>query len=146
MKRAMVVVTLLTLTTQANADSRDTWQGVFAGSLTVAGAGVMMYVHGANKVDDAEAELCARGGYADDPACPMPSTRLTQAELDRLNAKGERGSTIASIGMLTTGAGLAVAGFAFYKGFIAKPTQESAVVVTPTVSKDGAGAALQLRW
>jgi hypothetical protein len=145
MKRAMVVVTLLGLTAQAHADSRDTWQGVFAGSLTVATGGLLIYVHGATKVSDAEDELCARGGYLDDPSCSQTVT-LTASDVDRLNAKGERGATLANIGFLTTGAGLAVAGFAFYKGFIAKPKRESAVLVTPTVSREGAGAALQLRW
>jgi hypothetical protein len=145
MKRAMVVVTLLGLTSQANADSRDTWQGVFAGSLTVAAGGLMIYVHGATKVSDAEDELCARGAYLDDPSCSRAVT-ITPSELDRLNAKGERGATLANIGAVTTGAGLALAGLAFYKGFIAKPKRESTVLVTPTVSKDGAGAALQLRW
>ncbi|HEY5950980.1 MAG TPA: hypothetical protein VIV40_36055 [Kofleriaceae bacterium] len=149
MKRAMVVITLLGLTAQANADNREAWQAVFAGSVTVAVGGVVMYVHGATKVDDARDELCARGAYPYDAHCPQPSTypTITQADIDRLNAKGDRGAVIANLGAATTGIGVIVAGIALYKGFIAKPKkQESAVVVTPTVSKDGAGAALQLRW
>jgi hypothetical protein len=146
MKRAMVVVMLLGLTTQANADNRDVWRGVFAGSVTVAVGGAITYVHGATKVSDAEEELCARGAYPNDPSCPQ-TVMITQSELERINAKGDRGSTIATIGFATTGVGLAVAGFAFYKGFIEKPRRkESTVLVTPTVAKDGAGAALQLRW
>jgi hypothetical protein len=147
MKRGMVVITLLGLTGQAHADNRDTWQAVFAGSLTVAVGGVVMYVHGATKVQDAEDELCARGAYPGSRTdCPLTGPPITQPELDRLNAKGDRGAMIANIGFATTGIGLAVAGLAFYKGFVAKPTNESTVVVTPTVAKDGAGAALLLRW
>lgn len=145
MKRAMVVVTLLGLATQANADSRDTWQGVFAGSVAVAAGGLMMYVHGATKVADAEDELCARGAYPGDPQCPQ-TIMITQAELQRINAKGDRGATIANIGVATTGVGLAVAAFAFYKGFIAKPKRETAVVVAPAITHESAGATLQLRW
>jgi hypothetical protein len=143
MKRAMVVVTLLGLTAHANAENREAWRGVFAGSLTVALGGVITYWHGENKIEEAEEALCAGGAY---PNC-RPSTAITQDEVERLNAKGERGETIANIGLVTTGAGIAIAGFAFYKGFIEQPRRrESAVVVTPTVSKHGAGAAVQLRW
>ena len=42
--------------------------------------------------------------------------------------------------------GLGLAGVAFYKGFVAKRRDERAVVVAPTISRDGAGAALSLRW
>ena len=131
MKRAMVVVMLLGLS-------------AFACDVTVAAVGLTMYVHGATKVDDAEEELCARGAYPGDSGCPMPSTRITQAELDRLNAKGARGETIAQIGVVTTGVAVAVAGFALYKGFI-KPKREN-VIVAPTVTHDSAGATVLLRW
>jgi hypothetical protein len=145
MKRAMVVVSLLGLATRASADNRDTWQGVFAGSVTVAAGGLMMYVHGATKVSDAEDELCARGGYAYDPHCTT-SPMLTQDELVRLNKKGDRGETIANIGVATTGVAVIFAGVAFYKGFIAKPKRESAVVVAPTITQQSAGAAVVVSW
>jgi len=146
MTRVMVVVMVLGLTAKANADSRDTWQAVFAGSATVTLAGVIMYVHGSGKVSDAEDELCDRGGYPSDPNCQANDPTLTQDEVDRLNAKGARGETIAWIGTGTMAVGLAVTGVALYKGFIAKDSNESAVVFAPTVSKHGAGATLQLRW
>ena len=104
------------------------------GSVTVAAVGLTMYVHGATKVDDAEEELCARGAYPADSGCPMPSMRITQSELDRLNAKGARGETIAQIGVVTTGAAVAVAGFALYKGFI-KPKQETVIVAPMTTTR-----------
>lgn len=147
MKRAMVVVVPLVmslgLTTRANADDRDTWQAVFAGAVTVTIGGLVTYVHGATKVSDAEDELCRRGAYPDDPSCAT-EPNLTRSELDRLNRKGDRGETIAQIGAATTGVGVIVAGFAFYKGFIAK--RESRVVVVPTVTRDSAGASVSLRW
>jgi len=146
MMRAMVVVMVLGLTANARADSRDTWQAVFAGSATVTLAGVIMYVHGTGKVSDAEDELCERGGYPTDPKCQFDDPTLTQDEVDRLNAKGSRGQTIARIGAGTIAFGLVMTGISGYKGFIAKKKQETAVTFVPTVSKDGAGATLQVRW
>ncbi|HEX5063580.1 MAG TPA: hypothetical protein VFV99_29585, partial [Kofleriaceae bacterium] len=119
----------------------------FAGSATVTLAGVIMYVHGATKVSDAEDELCDRGGYPFNPGCQPADSSLTQDEVDRLNAKGSRGETIAMVGVGTMGVGLVMSVIAGYKGFIAKPKQqERAVTIAPTVSKDGAGATLQVRW
>jgi hypothetical protein len=140
MKRALVVVVLLGLSSHARADGRDNWQAAFAGSVTVAIGGVITWWHGANKVSEAEDRLCAGGAY---PSC-RPSINLTPDDVDRLNAKGNRGETIAKIGIATTGIGLAVAGVALYKGFFAKG--EEGIVVTPTLSRDGAGAALSLRF
>jgi hypothetical protein len=107
----------------------------------------MLYVHGATKVNDAEDELCARGGYSFKPGCAPATSSLTVEELDRLNRKGDYGQSVANIGIVTTGAAAIVAGFAFYKGFVAKPRkQESAVVVTPTITREGGGATVQVRW
>ena len=147
MTRALIVLLLLGLTSQANADNRDTWRAAFAGSVTLTLGGVMFYWHGINKVSEAEDELCDRGAYPNDPACPHPgSPPITQAELDRVNAKGDRGETFTKLGAGITIVGLALTGVTFYKGFIAAPKNESAVAITPTVSRDSAGAALTLRW
>jgi hypothetical protein len=141
MKRAMVVVMLLGLTTQANADERDSWQAVFAGSLTVALGGVITYWHGQSKVAEAEDSLCAGGAYFDCRATAR--VPLTQEEVDRLNDKGDRGETIANVGLAVAAIGVVGAGVGLYKGFLVK---EHAVVVTPAVSQQGAGAVLSLRW
>lgn len=141
MKRALVVVTILGMSTQALADGRDDWQAAFAGSVTVAVSGVIVYMHGKQKVDDAEDALCKGGAYS---TC-MSAMPITQAEVDRLNAKGERGQTVANIGWGLMVAGTAVAAFALYKGFIQK-REQSGVTVAPSVSPQGAGATLQLRW
>lgn len=147
MRLAGVVVLLVALTSQARADDRDNWRAAFAGSVTLTLGGVMFYWHGANKVSDAESELCARGAYPFDPSCPMTADpTLDVDELDRLNAKGDRGSTIARIGAGMTFVGLALTTFTLYKGFIAKPHKERGVAIAPTVSKNSAGAALTLRW
>lgn len=140
MKRALVVVVLLGWSSHAHADRRDTWQATFAGSVTLAIGGMITWWHGANKVDEAEDQLCDGGAY---PNC-RPSVALTPDDVDRLNAKGNRGETIATVGAVTTGVGLVIAGVALYKGFFA--SQEEGVVVTPTLSRDGAGAALSLRF
>lgn len=141
MKRAMVVVMLLAMTAQASADERDNWQAVFAGGVTVALGGVMIYWHGASKVDDAEQSLCDGGAYAE---CRTNVTvPITQDEVDRLNAKGERGATISKIGFGVATAGVIFAGVGLYKGFLVKKHE---VVVTPAVSQQSAGASLSLRW
>ena len=145
MRPALVLVLLLGLTTRAHADNRDTWQAAFAGSITLTLGGVMFYWHGINKVNDAEDELCARGAYPFEPGCPAMGD-ITLDELDRINAKGDRGSTIAKLGFGMTVTGMVLTGFSFYKGFISKPKKESGVAVVPTASKDGAGAALTVRW
>jgi hypothetical protein len=146
MKRMVAVVLVVVLSsTTAFADDRDLWRGAFAGSLTLTLGGVMFAWHGWNKVQEAEDELCDRGAYPDDPSCPRPATPITREELDRLNDKGERGSTFATVGVGMVAVGAVLSGITFYKGFVAKP-RERAVAITPTVSKDGAGAALTLRW
>jgi hypothetical protein len=144
MKRALVAVVLLALTSQATADNRDAWQATFAGSVTVAIGGVIAWRHGVNKVDEAEDALCAGGAYAE---CYMTvADPISQEEVDRLNAKGNRGARISYIGFGTAVVGVGLAGISLYKGFLAPRRNERAVVVAPTVSKDGAGAALSFRW
>jgi hypothetical protein len=143
MKRALVAVLLLAMISPAAADSRDNWQAAFAGSVTVALGGVIAWRHGSNKVSEAEDQLCAGGAY---PECQATMEQLTSEQVARLNAKGNRGETIATIGAGTAIVGIGLAGVSFYMGFIAKRRDERAVVVAPTISRDGAGAALSLRW
>ncbi|HEY5920497.1 MAG TPA: hypothetical protein VIV11_02450 [Kofleriaceae bacterium] len=147
MKRALVMVVLFGLTAQANADddSREMWRAAFAGSVTVAISGGIIWYHGMNKVEEARDELCASGAYSFEPGCATDPT-ITQAELDRINAKGDRGETITYVGGALAVIGVTVGAFSFYKGFIEKPKGEDKVVVVPTVSRDGAGAAMTLRW
>jgi hypothetical protein len=149
MRQLVVLVLVVGLSSsRAHADgNREMWQAAFAGSVTLTLGGVMFYWHGANKVSEAEDELCARGAYPFDPGCPTTGNPpITQDELDRINAKGDRGSTIAKLGFGMTMTGAVLTGITLYKGFLAKPKKESSVVVVPTASKDGAGAALTLRW
>ena len=68
---------------------------------------------------------------------------LTQAQVDQLNDQGDHARTMGRIAMVTTPVFAIVAGVAFYKGFIKR---SSRVTIAPDVSKDGAGAALQIRW
>ncbi len=145
MKRALVAVLLLAMISPAAADSRDNWQAAFAGSVTVALGGVIAWRHGANKVTEAEDQLCAGGAYLECFAT-AGQNHLTPQEVERLNAKGNRGETVATIGAATAIVGIGLAGVSFYMGFVAKRRDERAVVVAPTISRDGAGAALSLRW
>ena len=143
MKHALVVVVLLSLASPARADSREAWQATFAASVTVTVGGAIAWWHGTNKVNEAEDALCDGGAY---PECrSTATTMLSVEEIDRLNAKGNRGSTISYVGAGVTAVGLVVSGISLYKGFIVKP-DERAVAVTPMVSKDSAGAVLSLRF
>jgi hypothetical protein len=144
MKRTLVAVMLLGMTSQVNADNRDAWQATFAGSVTVALGGVITWFHGVNKVDEAEAALCAGGAYAE--CYGNVADPISQEQVDRLNAKGNRGATISYIGAGVAALGLSVSAVSLYKGFFAPRRDERTVVVAPTISRDGAGAALSLRW
>lgn len=143
MKRALALVVLLAMTTRVRADDRDAWQAAFAGSVTVALGGAITWWRGSTMVSEAEDSLCEGGAY---PRCRASGPPLTVEEVDRLNAKGGQGETLATIGAVTTGVGLALAGFSFYQGFVAERGGEPRVVVTPAVSREGAGAALSVRW
>jgi hypothetical protein len=141
MKRALAVVVLLGISATAHADERDNWQAVFAGGVTVVLGGALIYWHGASKVDDAEQSLCDGGAYVE--CRTNVATPLTQDEVDRLNAKGERGSTVANVGLGVAAIGAVAAGVGLYKGFL---VEDHTVVVAPAVSHEGAGATLSLRW
>jgi hypothetical protein len=145
-KSLVVVAVLVGLTSQASADKRDVWKGVFAGSLAVMAGGGTLFWYGNEKIDDAKDRLCAGGAYAQDPACPAEPITLTFAEARELNEQGERGSTYARLGtgMIIVGSG--VAAYAFYKAFIEEDPKEPGVVVAPAVTPSGAGASVSLRW
>ena len=145
MRHLLVVVLLVGFTSRANADDRELWRGALAGSITVAISGGIVWYHGLNKVDQARDELCERGGYAHEPGCAMTGS-LTMAELDRINAKGDRGVVLTYIGAGTMIVGVTVAGISAYKLLTATSDREDKVVVVPTVSRDGAGAAMTVRW
>ena len=141
---AMMVVALLSA--QAQADDRDTWQIVFASSVTLAVGGGVVWWYGTDKVQQAEQQLCDGGVEAPSGDCtPSSQVTLTQAELDRINERGDRAAKLGNVGIGITAVGLGIAGFSLYKWMTAKP-KESALAITPTVTKDGAGAQMLLRW
>ena len=145
MKRAIFAVVIVgLLSSQAYADERETWQIVFASSLALTAGGAVTWWYGADEVDEAKQALCDGGAYPSDRTCMGP-IRLTAEEIDRLNDKGDRGVMYTRVGPVITAAGLGLASFSFYKWMTAKP-KETAVAITPTVSRDGAGAQLLLRW
>jgi hypothetical protein len=144
MKRALVVMSLIALTSTAHADNRKAWKVTFASAVAVGVGGVILQVHGRHQISDSRNALCDGGAYHDvDPSCPTSldagNAALTPAQVNELNDQGDSGKMMARIGLGTSVVAVAVAGVALYKGFI---KSESSVVVTPTVSKDSAGAAL----
>jgi hypothetical protein len=135
------VLVLVLASSPAHAED-PTWQGVFVGSTSVAFVGAAFAWYGMNQVDHAEEQLCT-GNYATDCGHAPPTT---QAEIDHLNENGERGSTIAWVGTGLFVAGGALAVVAAYKGFSGGTKQEPAVAIAPVITREGAGASLQLRW
>ena len=143
----LVLVCVLLSSSVARADNRDMWWGVVAGGAAFTLGGGMFVWHGKNKVDDARDELCERGAYPNDPSCPSTADpTLTVAEVDRLNAKGDRGETIANLGLGMVALGAAVTAVGVYKVVTIKPAKTENVALTPVVSPRGAGASLTLRW
>ncbi|HTL35220.1 MAG TPA: hypothetical protein VL326_18960 [Kofleriaceae bacterium] len=143
MKRALAIMALIALTSSAHADDRTAWKVTFASAVAVDVASVAVYVYARHQRDDAQQQLCDGGAYHQiDPTCTSTPT-LTQAQVDQLNDQGDHARTMGRIAMVTTPVFAIVAGVAFYEGFIKR---SSRVTIAPDVSKDGAGAALQIRW
>lgn len=143
MKRALVMVALLALTSSAHAENRKAWKITFASSVAVGVGAVMLQVHATHLQDDARTQLCDGGAYHSMPGCESAPVTLTQSQVEELNAQGDRARLEGRIGLATTGVAVVVAGVALYEGFI-KP--DSRVVIAPDVGKDRAGASLQIRW
>jgi len=143
MKRALLIMSLVALTSTAHADNRKAWKVTFATAVAVDVASVIVQVHAVHQRDDARDALCDGGAYSQiDPTCTSTPT-LTNAQVQELNDKGDHARLEGRIGMATTVVATTVALVALYKGFI-KPSPR--VVITPDVTKDSAGAALQITW
>jgi hypothetical protein len=148
MKRALVVVVLIGLTANANADERTKWKVALAGSLVVTvGGGVFAY-RGMQEIDRIHEEQCAHGLWSFDSAPCLPVKGMWTAEqADASNRAGDLASRNVNIGFAVALVGAVGTGFSIYKLATVKPAQrEPRTAFTPTVSKHGAGAALTLRW
>lgn len=127
---------------QAPTSSRTAWRGVFAGSTVVVLTGIGLWMYGGHQIDDAEQQLCT-GDYETSCGHPPPSDAN---EVRRLNDQGFRGVNLQRYsGVVTLSFGV-VAGFALYKGFIAKDEPPSRVTIVPTVTPNSAGAAMTLTF
>lgn len=102
---------------------------VISGIATAAAAGTWLY--SAAKVRELQAKV---------------NEPQDLATLTRLDAEGERYSKITYIVGPAVVVGSALCAAAIYKGFISPPREAKRLVVTPTVSADGAGAAMSLSW
>jgi hypothetical protein len=144
MRQLLAAVLVLAMAAPAaHADpDQDKWRTAFAASVMVTATGVTMLYWGRNRIDTAEHALCT-GDYATDCGHAPPPTA---AMVDDFNSKGERGQTVARVGLGVMVAGLVLSGFTAYKGFAPSKSEQTGVTVAPTVSPQGAGAALTLRW
>jgi hypothetical protein len=151
MKRALVVVVLIGLTANANADERTKWKVALAGSLAVTvGGGVFAY-RGMQEIDRIHEEQCAHGagpgGFFFNDCVPAMLPPYTAEQVDASNRAGDRVARQVNIGYAVALVGVIGTGFSIYKLATVKPAQrEPRTAFTPTVSKHGAGAALTLRW
>ena len=121
---------------------QDGWRAAFAGSVMVTATGASLILWGRNRIDSAEHGLCT-GDYMTDCGHAPPATA---AMVDDFNAKGDRGQTVARVGLGVLITGLVLTGITGYKGFAGGHKEESGVTVTPSVGPQGAGAAVSLRW
>ena len=138
------------------------WKGVFVGSMVVAAAGGGWWAYNWTKINKENDYLCTRGQVSGD-CTPNNSNGSVTAEQHKAAVdRGNSAKTQTWVGGAVMGVGLGVAAFAFYKGFIAKPNQESSTsaaktkrgkrvrrerfIVTPIVAPDGGGATVRLDW
>lgn len=137
------------------------WKGVFVGAAVVAVAGAGWWYLNFGKLADEHEFQCTRGAIHDGCTPNTSNGSLTQTQLDASNKKGDDAANMTKVGVAVMGVGVAVAAFAFYKGFIAGGSKESSTsasnkrgkrvrrdrfVITPVVSPDGGGATLRLDW
>jgi hypothetical protein len=149
MKRALVVVLLLGVSSTARADERTPWKVALGTGLAVTVGGVAMTWYGVDMRNDARDQLCAGGASFNNYDCPGPMApvTLTQERINELNDQGDRGARNAYIGMGIALAGGVVTGVALYKVLTVTPKKrEPRTVFAPTVSKHAAGAALTFSW
>ncbi len=133
------------------------WKGVFVGSLVVAAGGGGWWAYNYSRIKSIEDEQCAFGAR---PGCPR--TAMGSFNIEESNEDGRKAATQTTVGAVVMGVGLGVAAFAFYKGFIAKSSTESAAsssartrgkrvrrerfIVTPIIAPDGGAASIRLDW
>ncbi|HEY5920496.1 MAG TPA: hypothetical protein VIV11_02445 [Kofleriaceae bacterium] len=145
MKRALVVLLILAMASPAHADDRDKWKVLFGASLTLTLGGVLMMVDSHRELRAVIDEQCMHGLVR--PDCPTPTGPLPDGfDKEESDRRGDRAALRSWIGGGVTLGAVILGGVSLYKGFLAKPKREPAVVVAPTVTRDGAGAALSLRW
>jgi Protein of unknown function (DUF2380)/PEGA domain len=134
------------------------WKGVFIGSMVVAAAGGGWWYVNYTGLKDIEDEQCRNGARG----CPAPMTPDSSFDITKSNSDGDKKSMQTYVGGAVMGVGIAVAAFAFYKGFIASgsSSKESSTrtgarrgkarrerfIVTPIVAPDGGGATVRLDW
>ena len=144
MRRALVVLLILAMASPAHADDRDKWKVLFGASLTLTLGGVLMWVDSTREMNAIIDEQCRHGVFR--PECPNPTGSSDGFDKEQSDRRGDRASQRTLIaGGVTLGA-VILGGVSLYKGFLAKSKREPAVLVAPTVTRDGAGAALSLRW
>jgi hypothetical protein len=146
MRTELLATALLVALSTSTAHADDhLWEGIFVGSVGVALGGSALLWHGTVTVNHAEENLCT-GNYAD--SCDHAQVTNPQL-LAHYNDNGERGETIAQIGSVMVIAGSVLGVVALYKAFIAKDepaTETQRMTFAPTISREGAGASLSLRW
>jgi len=127
----------------AEPDHRDSWRIAMWSSFAVAAVGVGTYIYGRAEIDDASSQLCAGGAYATNPSCGYTGMPLTYQQVASLNEQGERGQTLARVGLGLALVGGGVAGYSLYRAYFGHETR---VVVAPVVAPGTGGAQLSLRW
>lgn len=161
MKKVVVMVTMLALAAPALADDKThgpdaapaepeerspVWFGAFVTSLAVGVGGIGLYVYGSKRVDDEAAQIevsAPRPGPITERDCGQPGIIDHNGHFESACAWVDR----SRFALLTTAIALPFALMTGYLAFRKLPTRErSRVTLVPTVSTEGAGAMLDLRW
>ena len=140
----------------------STWKAVFVASLVVGLGGGGLWIYESKQLNNYQHQLCDHGYYATSTNPPIQGCTMTvdaMFDFKGTNSKGDTASRMTYVGggILIGFTGLAA--YAFYRGFIQKPSPGPAehvstghrvhrdrFVVTPIVAPNGGGATLQFDW
>jgi hypothetical protein len=118
------------------------WRTALWASLGASAAAGAIWVFGYQQVHDANLQLCGDASGCDE----APDVRDPE-EFQRLNAQGERGARLATIGAAGVMIGAGVAALSLYKIYRGKAEARSrAAVVAPLVGAERAGAVVRIDW
>jgi hypothetical protein len=144
------MVLLFGLSSQAHADARTKWKITLGASIAVSLGGGLLSWRSFGEVQDLHDDQCNHGlSQQGETGCQLqPGVQpWTEAQVVESNRRGDQLAMRANIGYLVAAVGLVGVGVSGIKLLTFEDDKpDRAVVVAPTVTSHGAGAALTLHW